>query len=256
LEHMHHGTYVPLIAYVVSCLGCALGLVCANKARTGTHASRNQWLALSAVSIGGTGIWAMHFTGMLGVSVDDSVVRWEVLPTVLSLVIAIVVVGVGMFLVGYGAPRAWTLPVAGVITGSGVATMHYMGMAAMRIQGTIHYDIALVALSELIAVVAATAALWITRAVRRGLAMVASVPIMGLAVCGMHYTGMSATMVTVNADLPVPPGAQASMLVWPLIIWIIVCPVLTLSIIALAPSGEEVLQNRYYQDVAAELRRQ
>jgi NO-binding membrane sensor protein with MHYT domain len=252
---MQYGTYVPLIAYVVSCLGCGLGLVCANQARAGTHASRNQWLALSAVSIGGTGIWAMHFTGMLGASVQDSMVRWDVLPTVLSLVIAIVVVGVGMFLVGYGARRAWTLPVAGLITGSGVATMHYTGMAAMRVQGTIHYDFALVALSELIAVVAATAALWITRAVRHGLAMIVSVPVMGLAVCGMHYTGMAATSVSVNANLPVPQGAQASMLVWPLIIWIIVCPVLTLSIIALAPSGEEVLEDQYYQGIAAELRR-
>jgi NO-binding membrane sensor protein with MHYT domain len=252
---MQYGSYVPLIAYVVSCTGCGLGLVCTNQARTGTYASRNQWLALSAVSIGGTGIWAMHFTGMLGTTVGDSMVRWNVPLTALSLLIAIAVVGVGMFMVSYGAQRAWTLPVAGLITGSGVATMHYTGMAAMRVQGSIHFDIALVALSEVIAVVAATAALWITRAVRRVLAMTVSVPIMGLAVCGMHYTGMAATSVSINARLPEPTGVEASMLVWPLIIWIVVCPVLTLSIIGLAPSGEEVLEDQHYQDIASELRR-
>jgi NO-binding membrane sensor protein with MHYT domain len=252
---MEYGSYVPVVAYVVSCTGCGLGLVCANQARIGTYASRNQWLALSAVSIGGTGIWAMHFTGMLGTTVRDSMVRWDVLQTALSLVIAIAVVGVGMFMISYGAPRAWTLPVAGLITGSGVATMHYTGMAAMRVQGSIHYDLALVALSEVIAVVAATAALWITRTVRRLAAMIVSVPIMGLAVSGMHYTGMAATSISANANLPEPAGAEASVLVWPLIVWIIVCPVLTLSIIGLAPSGEEVLAEQHYQDIASELRR-
>src|SRR6266536_2245901 len=119
--HMDHGAYVPVIAYLVSCMGCALGLVCTIRARIGTRAWRNFWLVMSAVSIGGTGIWGMHFVGMLGVTVHGSVVRWDVSLTILSLVVAIGVVGGGMFLVGYGPRRSLTLLTAGLITGSGVA---------------------------------------------------------------------------------------------------------------------------------------
>src|ERR671925_569143 len=134
---MEYGAYVPMIAYLVSCVGCALGLVCTIRARVGTRASRNFWLVLSAVSIGGTGIWGMHFIGMLGVTVHGSDVRWDVPLTILSLVVAVGVVGFGMFQVGYGPPRPRTLITAGLITGSGVAIMHYTGMAAMRVHGTI-----------------------------------------------------------------------------------------------------------------------
>jgi NO-binding membrane sensor protein with MHYT domain len=252
---MSEGMYIPLLAYLASCLGCGLGLVCANRARAGTRASRNLWLALSAVSIGGTGIWGMHFIGMLGVTVHGSAVRWDVALTIVSLVMAIMVVGAGMFLVGYGPSGLRTLLPAGLITGIGVATMHYTGMAAMRVQGSIHYDVPLVALSVVIAVAAATAALWITRNVRRGLAMTAAIPIMGLAVCGMHYTGMAAMHVMLDANAAVPEGVEKTSFIWPLMIWIIACPTIIVPLVMLAPSEEEVLENQYYQEVADRLPR-
>ncbi len=251
---MEYGAYVPVIAYVVSCVGCALGLVCTIRARVGTRVSRNIWLAMSAVSIGGTGIWGMHFIGMLGVTVHGSVVRWDVPLTILSLVVAIGVVGVGMFQVGYGPPRPRTLLTAGLITGSGVAIMHYTGMAAMRVQGTIEYNLGIVALSVLIAVVAATAALWITQHVRGPLAAAAAVPIMGLAVSGMHYTGMAATTVVLNGN-PVATGAYASDFIIPLMIGIIGSAILTLFIVVLSPSEEEVLEDAQCRDLQLRLDR-
>jgi NO-binding membrane sensor protein with MHYT domain len=245
---MEYGAYVPLVAYVVSCVGCALGLVCTIRARVGTRISRNIWLVISAVSIGGTGIWGMHFVGMLGVTVHGSVVRWDVPRTILSLVVAVAVVGVGMFHVGYGAPRPRTLITAGLITGSGVAIMHYTGMAAMRVQGTIEYNLRIVALSVLIAVVAATAALWITQNVRRPLAAAGAVPIMGLAVSGMHYTGMAATTIVPNGN-PVTTGAPTADFIIPLMIGIIGSAILTLFIVALSPSAEEVLEDAQCRDL-------
>lgn len=251
---METGTYIPLIAYLVSCLGCGLGLVCTNQARVGTRASRSRWLVLSAVSIGGTGVWGMHFTGMLGVTVHGSPVRWDVVLTAVSLLIAVAMVGFGVFLVSYGVSGVRTLLLAGLITGCGIAAMHYTGMAAMQIQGSIGYNIPLVALSVVIAVGAATAALWITKYVRRRLAMAAAIPIMALAVCGMHYTGMAATSMTMSTTAPMPIGAQTSFLVWPFIIWIITCPVIVLSLAMLAPSEEEALQEEHNQEVIARLR--
>jgi len=252
---MEHETYVPLIAYLVSCVGCGLGLVCTMRARVGGRAARNRWLALSAVSIGGTGIWAMHFIGMLGVTVPGSQVKWDIALTVLSLAIAIVVVGAGMLLVANGEPRIARMLPAGVITGCGVAIMHYTGMAAMRVQGSIHYDLPLVGLSIVIAIVAATAALWITRHVRRALAVIAAIPVMGLAVTGMHYTGMAATSVVLDADAPIPAGQDASLFIAPLMIWIIATMLATVFVVALAPSEEEILEDEHYQRLSAELLR-
>lgn len=255
MKNMEYGTYVPLMAYLVSCLGCGLGLVCTSQARVGPRASRNRWLVLAAISIGGTGIWGMHFTGMLGVTVLGSPVRWNVTLTLASLLLAVVIVGVGVFLVGYGPSNIPTLLVAGVITGCGVAAMHYAGMAAMHVQGSIHYRAPLVALSVAIGIAAATAALWITKNVRRVLGMVVATPIMGVAVCGMHYTGMAATTLALNARAPIPTGVQNSFFFWPLVIWILACPIMVLSTLALVPSGQELLEDRHYQEIAARLQK-
>jgi NO-binding membrane sensor protein with MHYT domain len=250
---MEYGTYVPFIAYLVSCLGCGLGLVCTNQARGGAPASRNRWLILAAISIGGTGIWGMHFTGMLGVTVYGSPVKWDVVLTLVSLLIAVVMVGIGVFVVSYGPSGMPMLLLAGLVTGCGVAAMHYMGMAAMHVQGSIEYNIPLVALSVAIGVAAATVALWITKNVRRKLAMAVAIPIMGLAVCGMHYTGMAATSLALSARAPIPVGVHQALFFWPLVIWIMACPIIVLSMVALAPSAEEILQERRYQEIAARL---
>jgi hypothetical protein len=82
--------------------------------------------------------------------------------------------------------------------------MHYTGMAGMHLSGTIHYNLPLVIASGLIAVVASTAALWFTVSVRGLLPMLGAAAIMGIAVCGMHYTGMAA--MTVELSDPVRTG--------------------------------------------------
>ncbi|KPC91533.1 membrane protein, partial [Streptomyces sp. NRRL F-6602] len=87
---------------------------------------------------------------------------------------------------------------AGLVTGLGVAAMHYIGMESMSLRGEFAYAPVLVVLSVLIAVVAATAALWAAMTVRGFLPSLGASAIMGVAVTGMHYTGMSA--MTVHLD--------------------------------------------------------
>jgi NO-binding membrane sensor protein with MHYT domain len=196
LDHFTYGWINPVLAYAASFLGSLLGLTCTARARrTQDQRSRAKWLALAAVAIGGTGIWLMHFMAMLGFTVPASGLRYDMATTIASAVAAIGVVGVGLFVVGYRAPSALKLLLGGLLTGLGVATMHYTGMAAMRVRGAIGYDGALVTASVLIAVVAATVALWFTLVAggRRVIALAAMV--MGVAVCGMHYTGMAAMRV-------------------------------------------------------------
>ncbi|MEU9157521.1 MHYT domain-containing protein [Streptomyces sp. NPDC048417] len=194
----HYGAVTPVAAYLMACLGGALGLRCI--VRSLHHSGQSWkpgWLALGAASIG-CGIWTMHFIAMIGFHVQETTIRYDVALTLLSLAVAILVVGIGVFAVGYRGATAGTLSTAGVITGLGVAAMHYLGMAALRLDGTIHYAPVTVALSVLIAIAAATAALWAAVSVRGFMASLGASLVMGLAVFGMHFTAMAAVSVDVH----------------------------------------------------------
>lgn len=201
---MDMGTFTPIVAYLASCLGCALGLVSADRARNTTGAARTSWLVVAAVSIGGLGIWGMHFTAMLGTWMGANV-SYDIPITLLSMAVAIVVVGVGLFVVRIRQDdeRLWPLVAGGLFMGLGVAAMHYTGMAGIVVGAQISYDAPRVALSIAIAVVASTAALWATTNVRGRLAVAGASMVMGLAVTGMHYTGMHAMNVVVDLRAPI-----------------------------------------------------
>ncbi|MDT0404872.1 MULTISPECIES: MHYT domain-containing protein [Streptomyces] len=195
VDGFNYGLVTPVAAYLVACLGGALGLRCTTRSlRTDGHSWKPGWLALGAASIG-CGIWTMHFIAMLGFTVEETSIRYDLPLTLLSLAVAVVVVGIGVFIVGYRGVGTPTLLTAGTVTGLGVAGMHYIGMASMRMGGAFAYEPVLVVLSVVIAVAAATAALWAAVSVRGFLPSVGASLVMGVAVTGMHYTGMSAMSV-------------------------------------------------------------
>ena len=106
--------------------------------------------------------------------------------------------GVSAFALGYMASARFSyrrLAVAGPVAGLGVSVMHFMGMASMSFGGYLEWNGAMVLLAVLIAVVAASAALWLAFHVRRTLHRVAAAFVMAAAVCAMHYTGMAAADV-------------------------------------------------------------
>jgi NO-binding membrane sensor protein with MHYT domain len=181
---------------------------------------RARWLLLAAWAIGGTGIWVMHFMAMMGFSVPGQTIKYDIPVTVASWITAIVVVGIGLFIVGYGKPSAIKVIAAGVFMGVGVAAMHYTGMSAMRTSAHVTYDPNYVAASVAIAVVAATVALWFTVTLRRGVMIAIAALIMGVAVNGMHFTGMYALRLT-----PGEPKALVGILpiafVAPIVIFVI-----------------------------------
>ncbi|WP_079055800.1 MHYT domain-containing protein [Streptomyces caeruleatus] len=194
VDGFRYGAVTPVAAYLMACLGGALGLRCIVRSLLNGESWRPGWLALGAASIG-CGIWTMHFIAMIGFQVEEARIRYDTGLTVLSLGVAIVVVGIGVFIVGYRGAGKGALPGAGVITGLGVAAMHYLGMAALRVDGSIRYDVFAVSLSVLIAIVAATAALWAAVTIRGFLTSLGASLVMGIAVSGMHYTGMAAVSV-------------------------------------------------------------
>ncbi|WP_328466065.1 signal protein [Actinoplanes sp. NBC_00393] len=218
IHHFEYGWVTPTVSYVLSVLGSLLGLTSAVRLRSAkSGGERTWWLILAAVAIGATGIWSMHFVAMMGFKVEGTPIRYDVGLTVASALIAFVAVGVGLAiaLLGSAAPRTRIL-IGGVLAGLGVAAMHYTGMAAMELHGEIHYAGREVALSIAIAVVAATVALWLTLVVNKPVVIFISALVMGIAVNGMHFTGMLAMSVLTEPNLDAVAGATASGLLVPI----------------------------------------
>ncbi|MFE8961681.1 MHYT domain-containing protein [Streptomyces iakyrus] len=238
LDHAALGWLTPALSYVMACIGAALGLRCTVRALATTGRSRRNWLVTAASAIG-TGIWTMHFVAMLGFAVAGTDIRYDVPLTLLSLLVAMVVVCAGVFAVGYGRDRGRALLVGGLTTGLGVASMHYLGMAAVRLHGDVTYDPLLVGLSVLIAVVAATAALWAALNIKSPVAVTIASLIMGAAVSSMHYTGMFAVGVRVTPSAEALPGATAMQFIFPLAVGLGSYLFLTSAFVALSPTAGE-----------------
>ena len=251
VHNFSYGLLNPALAYAMSALGSFLGLRCVILSRAYQGAAKARWLILAAVSIGAVGIWAMHFIAMLGFTIPGEPIRYNVPITVGSLLISVGVVTIGSFIVGFGNGGWPRLVAGGVVIGVGVAAMHYMGMAAMSMTGSMSYSLPLVTLSVLIAIVAGTAALWIGTWVSSVAATFGAALVMGVAVTGMHYTGMAALRVTgglmpsmggidgVSAASGVSGATAATFLIPLLLVVSLATFLLTLSI-SLTPSEDEI----------------
>ncbi|WP_406458280.1 hypothetical protein OG782_35735 [Streptomyces sp. NBC_00876] len=238
LDHATFGWLTPLLSYAMACIGAALGLSCTVRALDTTGRSRRNWLITAASAIG-SGIWTMHFVAMLGFGVYGTDIRYDVPLTLLSLLGAMVVVGGGVFAVGYSRDRTRALLLGGFATGLGVASMHYLGMAALRLHGTVHYDPLRVVLSVVIAVIAATAALWAALNIRSPRAVALASLVMGAAVSSMHYTGMLAVTVRVTPSGSTLHGATAMQFIFPLAVGLGSYLFLTSAFVALSPTAPE-----------------
>ncbi|MFS0692132.1 MHYT domain-containing protein [Streptomyces nitrosporeus] len=212
VDGFSYGLVTPVVAFLMACLGAALGLRCTTRSLRARGAARAGWLALGATSIG-SGIWTMHFVAMLGFSVRGTPVAYDRPLTFASLAVAVVMVGIGIFIVGYRGATRMALVTGGTITGLGVASMHYLGMAGMLFEGRFAYDTLTVTLSVVIAVVAATTALWAAVSVHGFLPSLGASVVMGVAVSGMHYTGMAALHVHLDPEaVPVRGDTPVSLL--------------------------------------------
>ena len=241
VHNFSYGLLTPALAYLMSFLGSFLALRCTSRARASTGSARRGWLLVAAVSLGVTGIWVMHFIAMLGFSIPGDTIRFNVLVTLASMLLAVAFVSLGLMIIGFGPATNWALVLAGVVTGFGVAGMHYTGMAAMEGPFRMNYDPLLFVLSVVIAIVAATAALWAALRLSKMWATLAASLIMGVAVSGMHYTGMASMHVYPASGTSMGMGgASASSFLLPLIIGVSVLTFVLTATIALSPTDEEI----------------
>ncbi|MBB6184919.1 MHYT domain-containing protein [Oleiagrimonas soli] len=206
MVHHSYDYVLVLMSYVVSVLGSftALRLMAGIQ---DIHDTTRRWkrLILASLVVGVGAIWAMHFIGMLALNMP---VKVDYAPglTALSAVVAVIACLIGLSLTSRGDHSRLNLLTAGTYMGIGVAAMHYMGMAAMRMPATTVYNGAITSLSILIAIVASVAALWMAYKRSSVLQSMFGALVMGLAVCGMHYVGMAAARFAV---LGTPEVAEA-----------------------------------------------
>jgi len=186
----------------------------------------------------------MHFIAMLGFTIPDQTVRYNVPVTILSMLIAFIVVGIGLLIVGFGGEGIGPLLLGGLIIGCGVASMHYIGMAAMRMPDSMSYNTPLFVLSVIIAVVAGTAALWAALRLTSVWSTLTASLIMGVAVSGMHYTGMAAMRVhgvqSPGMAASMPGGVSAVSFLLPLILGISILAFVLTAVISLSPTAAEI----------------
>jgi two-component system, sensor histidine kinase and response regulator len=188
----------------------------AGRATATTGRMRKVWLVGGAASMG-LGIWSMHYIGMLAFGLPTAV-YYHLSTVLVSLLAAIFASGVALVMAS--RPK-WSWPgtvAASVVMGSGIASMHYIGMAAMRLPAMMVWNYTIVALSVVIAMVVSLVAIWLAfrfRGETREVAplKIASAGVMGVAVVAMHYTGMgAATFVPSSAAVDLSNSVKISSL--------------------------------------------
>ncbi|MBV8158250.1 MAG: hypothetical protein JO278_11370 [Dyella sp.] len=153
-------------------------------------------LMCASVALGGGAVWAMHFIGMVAYQTPTHM-EFNLLLTLASLLVEMVFAAAGLAKASSltGSAIGNTVK-GGVLTGAGVVAMHYTGMAAIHTNSVFEWDLFVVALSALIAVVVSTVGLWLATNVKTTAQQATAALVMAVAVCGMHYTGMTAgTMI-------------------------------------------------------------
>jgi two-component system sensor histidine kinase/response regulator len=184
-----------VLSVVIAVFAAYAALALAGRMTPATGAVRYAWLGGGALAMG-TGIWAMHYIGMEAFRLPVPV-RFDWPTVLLSMVAAVLASAVALFVVSQKTLTVTATVVGSILMGSGIATMHYIGMDAMRLPAMCVYSYRLVALSVVLGIVISFVAIRLTFAVRAQSSIWSwrksrNALIMGLAIPVVHYVGMAA----------------------------------------------------------------
>lgn len=191
-----------ILSYLVAVAASYLALDITGRLRdVGNTAWHTAFWLLGGAFAMGAGIWSMHFIGMLAFIMPIPM-NYDLGLTTLSLTVAVLASGFALFLLKTKTLKIIHFLLGGIILGGGIVSMHYIGMAAMAFDMTIRYLPSLFGLSIVIAIFASEAAIWLALKSNQGtlktklrLKAISAI-VMGIAICGMHYTGMAAAVFT------------------------------------------------------------
>lgn len=184
-----HDAWLVALSIAIAVQGSFVGLSLARGIDSAESFRRRLALAGSAITLA-TGVWSMHFVAMLAANFP-SAIDYLVLPTLISFLICVLVVGLGAYAAHMSGPPAFRIGTGALAMGLGVSLMHYVGMSAVHLAGPISYAPAFVVASIAVAIAASAFALWTidSRSTRPRLFLGAIG--LGLAISGMHYTAMA-----------------------------------------------------------------
>ena len=193
-----HDPYLVALSVVIAILGGYTGFGLAARIRGTPGVSRRVLLAGAAAFLA-VGIWTMHYVGMLAAPIPADTV-YLVLPTIVSFLICVLVVGISLFFVSIGEPSLQRVISSAVLLGAGIASMHYVGIHGLAGDFAITHDNAMIFLSVLVAIVAAYGGLRAFLARQDGVRLIVSSIAFGVAVSGMHYTAMAGMHFTALSE--------------------------------------------------------
>ncbi|USB34359.1 bifunctional diguanylate cyclase/phosphodiesterase [Paenibacillus sp. YPG26] len=234
----HYNYWMVLLSFIIAMFSSYSALTLAAKISHARGRTQLGWL-IAGSSVMGCGVWAMHFIGMLAYDLNLQV-TYDAGITILSLIFMILASYIAFRITLPTKVRTRNLAIGGFCIGGGIVAMHYTGMAAMRMGGEMAYDPLYWTLSAIIALTASYASLYLFLKFRNrssaSLAKWTSAFIMALAICGMHYTGMKATIFTSNhiGDGAVPNSDTDMQIKLLLLIGVSAAVVVVLSISSLA----------------------
>lgn len=200
-----HEPWLVALSIIVAIQGSFVGLGLAVQIADAGGFRRRVLLAAAAIALA-LAIWAMHFIGMLAARVGFPV-DYLVVPTLLSFLVCVIVVGAGLIAASFGPLTPLRLAASATFMGSGIASMHYIGMTALHASAHMEHSLLFVAASVAVAIAASGLALWLAAGRGRRPSLFVSATALGLAISGMHYTAMAGLEVFPHATAPSPAPA-------------------------------------------------
>lgn len=205
-----YNPFLIVLSILIAIFASYMGFQVAAQASKTTSLRKHVFLFIGSLALG-CGIWSMHFIGMLALELCTAV-SYQFDLTVLSVLPGVSASWVALNLITQKNIKSVQLIIGGVLVGAGIGTMHYIGMAAMEMAPLLRYDFSMFVVSILVAVVLAIISLWVRFGIdtvgkiklNKTLKVVISSCVMGMAISGMHYTGMLA------ARFVLPPGFELS----------------------------------------------
>ena len=184
-----HEPWLVALSIAIAIQGSFVGLSLARELDSAEGFRRRLALAGSALTLA-TGVWSMHFVAMLAANFP-SAIDYLVLPTLISFLICVIVVGVGVYAAHAPGPPALRVASGALAMGLGISLMHYVGMSAVHLAGPTWHEPPYVVASIAVSIGASAFALWAldSRPTRPRLFLGAIA--LGLAIAGMHYTAMA-----------------------------------------------------------------
>ena len=203
-----YNPWLVIVSLLIAFLASFMGFQIAHQARFAAPQRKCISLLIGSVALSG-GIWAMHFIGMLALELC-TVITYDVELTFISFLPSLIASWIALNLIVQKEIKLQQLIWSGVLVGSGIGSMHYIGMAAMEMAPLLRYDLSMFIISILVAISLAILALWINFGLNKQdiyslsqtVKTCISSVVMGTAIAGMHYIGMAA------ARFVLPPGLE------------------------------------------------